>query len=383
MSELEERTTTGAEVLLSLSKRRGVVPRSEFGDPHGRSDSLVGYKVVWPGDIVMNKMQAWNGMFGLSGMHGIVTPEYSVLRPKPGADGRFLTYLLSSALMVSQFSWRSRGMGTAFLRLHPEYLLDTPLPSPPFSEQRAIADFLDTETGRIDALIAKKRALVELATYRHGAWLRAVLEDLRPVLPLKRHWQVIDCKHRTPRYVGEGYPVVSPGDTAPGRLDLSRAHRFVDRADFLDLTAGNRLPQRGDIVYSRNASIGIASYVDTNEPFTMGQDVCLITSRDQDQLYLSYVLNTIGSDQLDVEKLGTTFSRINISQILELQIPVPPPETQRRLADEFDRAANRIDSLVHALNRQIELLAEHRQALITVSVTAEQAVHPEPARARP
>jgi type I restriction enzyme S subunit len=240
-------------------------------------------------------------------------------------------------------------------------------------EQRAIADFLDAETARMDALIAKKRHLTELLEERYQTWLRGQLGELSvQVLPLKRRWRVIDCKHRTPSYVaGNGFPVVSPGDVEPGRLDLDRAHRFVDEADYLDLTDGGRKPRRGDIIYSRNASIGIAAYVDTDRPFCMGQDVCMITSEDQDQLYLSYVLNSIGVDQLEVEKLGTTFSRINVAQILELRVPAPHPGYQRELASEFDRERRRVDQLTSALAHQIDLLVERRQALITATVTGE------------
>jgi len=66
----------------------------------------------------------------------------------------------------------------------------------------------------------------------------------------------------------------------------------VDEGDYLDLTDGGWGPRRGDIIYSRNASIGIAAYVDTDRLSCMGQDVCLVTSEDQGRLYLSYVLNS-------------------------------------------------------------------------------------------
>ena len=246
---------------------------------------------------------------------------------------------------------------------------------PSLAEQQAIADYLDTETSHIDTLITKKRRMIELLEDRRNAWLRNVLRSTAyPVLPLKRRWRVVDCKHRTPTYVDDGYPVMSPGDVTPGRLDLSRAHRFVDETDFRDLAGGSRRPKRGDIIYSRNASIGIASYVDTCVPFTMGQDVCLITSDDMDQLYLMYVLNSIGVDQLEVQKVGSTFSRVNIAQILELDIPVPDPEAQRNLSSRFDRSALGLSRARTLLNQQIDLLAERRQALITSAVTGELAV---------
>jgi type I restriction enzyme S subunit len=164
---------------------------------------------------------------------------------------------------------------------------------------------------------------------------------------------------------------VSPGDATAGRLDLSRCTRFVGQGDFDDLTDGPRRPRRGDIIYTRNASIGIASYVDTDEPFTMGQDVCLIRSEHQDQRFLSYVLNTFGRDQLDEQKIGSTFSRINVARVLDLSVPSPLIADQRRIADELDAATARVSDFIDATQRQISLLAERRQALITAAVTGQ------------
>ena len=240
------------------------------------------------------------------------------------------------------------------------------------STQRAIADYLDTETARIDALIEKKRRMVELLEERNGASIRSAVNALSDAwVPLKRRWSVIDCKHRTPNYLDEGIPVVSPGDATPGRLDLARAHRFVAEVDYADLAEPPRRPAKGDIIYSRNASIGIASYVDTDERFCMGQDVCLITSRDQDQLYLMYLLNSVGRDLLDEAKIGSTFSRVNIEQIVEMRLPIPAVAAQRSLGQQFDSMSRQTQRLSEDLARQIELLVERRQAMITAAVTGE------------
>ena len=252
------------------------------------------------------------------------------------------------------------------------------LPIPTIGMQRAIADFLDRETARIDAIIEKKRRMIELIVERWDMRVRSLVSGpgCQPfeVLPLKRRWRIIDCKHRTPDYIPDGYPVVSPGDIDPGRLDLSNCHRFVAEEDFADLTEGRRRPRRGDLVYSRNASIGIAAYVDTDEAFCMGQDVCLITSDDQDQRFLLYALNTLGLDQMDAAKIGSTLSRINVALIGEIQLPAPPTAAQASVADTLDRQGATVDRLTAQLREQIVLLAEHRQALVTAAVSGELGV---------
>ena len=315
-------------------------------------------------------------VIGRKGSHGEVNfsdasvfaidTTYFVDERHTSADLRWLYFALQCTELADE------SLDSAVPGLSREHAYGKCLPVPPVAEQRAIADYLDTETARIDTLISKKRRLIELLQERWGVWVRNQLASLpNPALPLKRHWRVIDCKHRTPTYVEEGYPVVSPGDATPGRLDLRRAHRFVDESDYNDLASGYRQPKRGDIVYSRNASIGIASNVDTDEPFCMGQDVCLIQSNDMDQLFLMYALNSIGLDQLETQKIGSTFDRVNISQILEIRIPVPDPSEQQKLGRRFDLAASLRSRAQGILEQQIDLLQEYRKALITAAVTGQ------------
>jgi type I restriction enzyme S subunit len=295
------------------------------------------------------------------------------LRPRAGTDGRYLAWWARHAFADRRFAAEATGVNIFHLSAERVRAIDAPVP--PIQRQRAIADFLDVETARIDELISARRRQKVLLDERHAVSVREALTwdkhgHDRILVPLKRRWRVTDCKHRTPAYVDAGYPVVSPGDVEPGVLDLSRCHRFVDEADYVDLTEGRR-PARGDVVYSRNASIGIAAYVSTDTPFTMGQDVCLIRSRAQDQRYLTYALNTIGVDQLGEAKVGSTFSRVNVAQILELLIPDREPEDQRAIADRLDELTRRYRLLTGKLAAAATLLQEHRQALITAAVTGQ------------
>ena len=103
----------------------------------------------------------------------------------------------------------------------------------------------------------------------------------------------------------------------------------------------------------------------------MGQDVCLITSDNMDQRFLMYVLNSIVLDQLEVQKIGSTFSRVNISQILEFNVPVPDRREQQALGRKLDQASSHRSRACSILQQQISLLQERRRALITEVVTGE------------
>lgn len=360
--------------LLALSAATGIQQRPDDGGRQPASDETISkYWVVRPNWLVFNPMWAIERGVAVSQLEGAVSAAYRVYELHSPLHSRFAHYYFRSDSALEQYRLLIRGTTTFDRSITRSDFEAMPVPVPPISEQQAIANYLDAETARIDALISKKRRLIELQQERWEARVRNLLSSLRcTVLPLKRYWRVTDCKHRTPTYIDDGYPVVSPGDTLPGRLDLSRAHRFVDEADYRDLASDTRQPRRGDIIYSRNASIGIASYVDTDAPFCMGQDVCLITSDNMDQLFLMYVLNSVGLDQLEVQKIGSTFSRVNISQILEIQVPVPDLSEQETLSRTLDLAASRRSRACGILEEQIKLLQERRQALITAIVTGER-----------
>ena len=359
--------------LLSVYREFGVVPRADREDNFNRpGEDLSAYRVVHPGDLVVNKMKTWQGSLGVSSLHGIVSPAYFVCRQIGDAVPRFLHFLLRAQPLVGEYAARSKGIRPAQWDLPWDAFRDIALRLPPPDVQQTIANFLDAETVRIDALLDKKRLILIALRQRQDVEVKARLDaDESQWLPIKRKWEIIDCKHRTPSYIEDGYPVVSPGDAVAGSLDLSRCHRFVDERDFADLTQGGRRPLRGDIIYTRNASVGVASFVDTDEPFCMGQDVCLIRSKDEDQRFLTYALNTLGLDQLEQEKIGSTFTRVNVARIGDLRVPVPSPERQRSIADHLDQRQAMYASLGSTLDRQVALLQERRQALITAAVTGQ------------
>jgi type I restriction enzyme S subunit len=277
--------------------------------------------------------------------------------------------------------------GANILHIGVDALGALPVRVPPLHEQRRIADFLDEQVARLDELkvqTRKARACVRqrgdvtvqsllLAGGRILAsppWITGTPADWQ-VVPLRALWSVIDCKHRTPPYEPDGVPVVSPGDVSPGRLELSRATRFVSVEDYRDLADDLRRCRVGDIVYSRNASAGTAAYVDNDRPFAMGQDVCRLTSRGQDQLYLAYVLNHLMAPQLEAARLGSTITRINVDAIKNLRVPAPPVETQRALALDCDRALDSWNRVEGEVQRLSDLVEERRRALITACVNGD------------
>jgi type I restriction enzyme S subunit len=133
--EVDHRSGTGEEPLLSLRMRQGLVDHHAMGGKPIPASSLVNYKRTQSGDLVMNRMRAATGLFAATRTVGLVSPDYAVLRPRSQVDLQYFVHLFRTPLMMSVFRLESRGLGTGesgFLRLYTERfgMLATPFPPP-------------------------------------------------------------------------------------------------------------------------------------------------------------------------------------------------------------------------------------------------------------
>ena len=259
---------------------------------------------------------------------------------------------------------------------------------PEDGEQEAIASFLDRETCKIDALIAEQQRLIELLKEKRQAVIsHAVTKGLNPDAPMKdsgiewlgevpAHWQVgplkrfayvIDCKHHTVQFLDEGWPIVSIRELREDRIDLSDA-KLTSRAEWEFLRDG-RIPQPGDMIFCRNASVGAVGYVDFDEPFCMGQDVCLIRPDSKSQ-YMHFQLTSILTrNQIEALLVGATIRRANVEEIRSLLVAHPSPDEQNEIAKYLSAETTKFDALSADAEQAIGLLKERRSALISAAVT--------------
>ena len=141
--EVDERSETGSEELLSVSHITGVTPRSEKNVTMFKAESNVGYKLCRPGDLVINTMWAWMAALGVSKQAGIVSPSYAVYRPHPSSRllGNYADLLLRTTTYKNEYICRSTGIRSSRLRLYPEEVLRIKLLCPPLEDQHAIVEF--------------------------------------------------------------------------------------------------------------------------------------------------------------------------------------------------------------------------------------------------
>jgi type I restriction enzyme S subunit len=186
LRESDRRSEDGTGTLLSLTRVRGLIPHRDMTDKMYSAKTLVGYKRYRAGQLVMNRMQAWSGMFGAGDIDGLVSPDYAVFEVLRGHTIKLVLERLKSPDLVGQFALESKGIGSGFNRLYTDRFGPISISLPPPNEQTAIVRFLDWANGRLERAIRAKRKVIALLNEQKQAIIhRAVTRGLDPSVPLK------------------------------------------------------------------------------------------------------------------------------------------------------------------------------------------------------
>ena len=185
---------------------------------------------------------------------------------------------------------------------------------------------------------------------------------------LSSSWSVTDCKHVTAKFISNGYPVASINEVQSRFIDLTDAKKTTQKFYNL-LTEGGRKPQAGDLIMSRNATVGEVAQVAKWHPlFAMGQDVCLLRRRSPDisPTFLQAVFRSfIIKNQLSELMVGSTFKRVNVQQIKSFLVPMPKPDEQRAIATALSDVDALIDSLDQLIAKKRAIKQGAMQQLLT------------------
>lgn len=165
LREVDERSSTGSEPLLSMRMHHGLVPFAEHFTRPPQAATLVGFKIVRPGQFVVNRMQAGNGVIFASTLTGLVSPDYAVFDPIGAANVEFLGELFRSRKVRAKFRAESKGLGTGtsgFLRLYNDRLGAIHVALPPCEEQGAILAGLAGELSGVNNAISRLEREIDL-----------------------------------------------------------------------------------------------------------------------------------------------------------------------------------------------------------------------------
>jgi type I restriction enzyme S subunit len=314
-----------------------------------------------------------------------------------GYDARFLTYL-HATLYALRINKRHIKQSTGIQNLDSASYLAEAMGFPPEPEQRAIAAFLDRETSRIDALVAKNEGVIELLQEQRTALItRAVTKGLDPDVPMKdsgvewlgeipARWEVRRVKDvaskigsgKTPSggaevYVSDGVMLLRSQNVHLGALRLDDV-AFIDSATDAEM-AGSRV-REGDVLLNiTGASLGRCCVARLDDrTANVNQHVCIIRPRIGvfDPPFLAAALaSRSGQAQIFTTENGISRDALNFEQISRLVLAAPPLEEQRSIAASLDRETARIDALIAKVRDALDRLKELRTALISAAVTGQ------------
>jgi type I restriction enzyme S subunit len=364
----------------------------------------LGCTEVEPNDVLICRLQSSRTILAgraclapQLGVKMITSVDNCIVKPSSDFDPRYVVYQLSTTAYLSFIEVVARG-GTRD-RISRSMLGDIELVVAPVGEQRAIADFLDRETAKIDVLVEEQRRLIELLKEKRQAVIsHAVTKGLNPDAPMKdsgiewlgevpAHWNVKRIKYAI-RKLEQGWsPQCENFPAEAGEWGILKVG-CVNGGSF-NPEENKALPPElspipelgicaGDVMISRantrelagSAAVAKSSYprlllCDKLYRLHMREGICLPE-------YLAMFLRTPPArSEIELSATGASSSMVNIGQstITEMSMPLPSLEEQRGIVAFVAEETGKSGQLIAEATRAIDLLQERRTALISAAVT--------------
>ena len=370
----------------SITETRSFVAREHSG----------GYSRIRYGDVLFAASGETMEEIGKSSVNlldgeALCGGDVILLRPTIPVTAGFLGYATNSQYVVHQKSRLGRGM--TVMHIYGKQLKAVAILLPPVAEQRLIADFLDRETARIDALVAKKEESIRLLREKRTALIsRAVTKGLDPDVAMRdsgidwlgeipAHWDVRRLRRCvsvtggvTPptdigAYWNGAIPWVTPKDMKRETISDSTiqvTEDAVNRTSLSIIDSGAVLMVVRGMILAKTVPVGW-----TTRPVTINQDMKAL--RPVPGIEPQFLLRALGAARAPlltlVEVAGHGTRRLPTDRWLALPLAIPPADEQRAIADLLHRETARIDALVGKVKAAIEHLKEYRAAVISAAVT--------------
>ncbi len=386
------------EEMLSVTITKGVIRQSELLSETSKKDSSnvdkSKYKLVTPGELVYNKMRAWQGAIGLSRYRGIVSPAYIVERPRKEIIGEYAHYLFRTPRFAKEAERWSYGITSDQWSLRPEHFKAIYTCVPPRNEQTQIALFLEWKTAQIDRFIRAKRQLIERLKEQKQVLINQAVTgaiDVRTGKPYPEYkdsgvpwlgkvpagWEVLPVRRcakkvktgGTPAGAGDeyfdsiGFNWFTPGDFTDD-LYLSESERRLSEIGKKEVQV---FPQNTVMMIGIGATIGkvaISRYM-----ASCNQQInAIIPNEKVVAEYMALSLSVLRDFIISCGSY-TTMPIINQEETKSLRIPVPSLPEQKDIVSHILGKCAVIDQSITRTQREIDLIQEYRTRLIADVVT--------------
>ena len=389
--EQDKRSEIGSEDLLSVSHYTGVTKKSDKvvnGDFMTNAKTLVGYKIVEKGDLVINIMLAWNGSLGISKFDGITSPAYCVYKSLIGGE-KYFGYLFRTKNAQQEFKKQSTGIIDSRLRLYTDKFFNIKTVIPSLEEQTAIANFLDYKTAKIDRFIRKKKQLIKLLNeQKAGIINHAVTKGLNPNTTMKasdikwlgeipEHWEVMKLKYvaeilrgkftprprNDPKYYDGQYPFIQTGNVATADKYIETYNQTLN--DF-GYEVSKEFPVNS-VVMTIAANIADVAILKFNACFPDS----IIGFKPFDNIdveFLYYQLKNLRPEFFRIAIKSTQYN-LNVERVQSVFIVLPSIHEQTAIVSHIEKETAIITKTIATIEKEIVLTQEYRTALIAEAVT--------------
>ena len=347
--------------------------------------------------LLVSKLNPRKGTIALARPHQTLTTlassEFIAMVPRD-CILEFARYFYLSVHVRLELSARVESATRSHQRCSPDDISKLPVFWPSIPEQKAIADFLDRETAKIDGLVARKERLIELLQEKRAALItRAVTQGLDPNVPMNdscvewlgkipAHWEVTRTKFAAMLRSGHTPSRQNPEywkDCTIPWFGLADVWQIRDgQVEYVNVTSEKiseigmansaaRLLPKGTVILSRTASVGFSAILGVDMATT--QDfVNWVCGPSLQPEYLLYVFRAMGPEFRRLT-MGSTHQTIYMPDVGRFSTPVPPVPEQDQIVAFIQKETTVSDALISKIRQAIDNLKEFRTALISAAVT--------------
>ena len=355
-----------------------------------------GYQHINSGDLVIHEMDAFAGAIGVSDSSGKSTPVYTVCYSKnKNINHHFYSHFFRTMAKTGFINSLAKGIRVRSTEFRWNESRNVYLALPPKADQQKIVSFLDTETARIDNLIAKQEKLIKLLEeQRKSVISHAVTKGLNPNAPMKDsgvewlgevpdHWMIPSSKylleipitdgpHETPNFVDGGIPFISAEAISKGKIDFDKKRGYIT-PELNAIYSKKYSPKIEDIYMVKSgATTGKVAMVETSDEFNIWSPLAVFRCNKNKMLpkFLLAVFNSSHFyDALVLNWSYGTQQNIGMGVLSNIEIPCPPLKEQTEIIQYLDAQNTKFDKLIGTQSALIEKLKEYRSSIISHAVT--------------
>lgn len=391
--EVDRRSAYGEETHLSMSQVHGLVPSKSLSRKSLQSENYAGGKLVEEHDLVLNRLKAHLGVFARASQAGVVSPDYTVLRPKGEASVQYCESLFKTPIYIAEFRRRTKGIVEGFWRLYTDDFYNVSALLPPPKEQEQIVTYLRAQDAHIARFIKAKRDLINLLTQQKLRIIdHAVTHGLDASVALKpsgiewlgdvpKHWSIKPLKRwvrLNASTLGEKtnpdfeFRYVDIGSVKTGRLAKELERLRFENAP----SRARRVLRRGDTILSTVRTYLKAIWYVNEE----GDDLIASTGfavltpgRQVEPEYLGYVIQSTGFvNRVTANSIGIAYPAIAETVLGRFPVVMPSTlEEQRAILDYIRAQSAPLDQAIEQALAEIKLIREYRDRQITEIVTGQ------------